>query len=106
MNKRIAVAATGGLAVLGLVGIAGVAGAAEHADPTGLVLAPTNSYSSSSTQTAPIRDLAPGTAVHTVCHTEGQTLTGNPNWFRISGPHGAEYVHRGAISVAPVLPHC
>lgn len=106
MNKRIAVAATGGLAVLGLVGLAGVAGAAEHADPTGLILAPTTSYSSPSTQSAPIRDLAPGTGVQTICHTEGETLTGNPNWFRISGSHGSEYVHRSAISVAPVLPHC
>jgi hypothetical protein len=44
--------------------------------------------------------------VHTLCHTEGQTLTGNPNWFRISGHQGSEYVHRSAISVAPVLPHC
>ncbi|MCE3550665.1 hypothetical protein LWC33_04250 [Pseudonocardia sp. RS11V-5] len=106
MNKRIAVAATGGLAVLGLVGIAGVAGAEEHADPTGLVLTPTTSYSTPSTQSAPIRKLAPGSGVHTICHTEGQTLTGNPNWFRISGSHGSEYVHRSVISVAPVSPHC
>ncbi|GAA2857105.1 hypothetical protein GCM10010472_13090 [Pseudonocardia halophobica] len=33
MNKRIAVAATGGLAVLGLVGVAGVAGAADPVLP-------------------------------------------------------------------------
>jgi hypothetical protein len=106
MNKRILFAAAGGLATVGLVGLAGVAGAAEHADPTGLILAPTNSYSAPTNQSPAVKALSPGTGVQVVCHTEGQTVDGNPNWFRISPADGSGFVHRSAISVAPVLPHC
>jgi hypothetical protein len=106
VQKRILFAAAAGLAAVGVVGLAGVAGAAEYADPTGLIIAPATSYSSPSNQSGPIRSLSPGTGVRTVCFTEGQTLVGNHNWFRISEADGSGYVHRSAISVAPGLRHC
>ncbi|MFC4946344.1 hypothetical protein [Pseudonocardia sp. GCM10023141] len=92
-----------GLAAAATLGLAGTAGASE---PSGVITHPTTSYSSPSNVSAPVTSLPTGTQVQAVCFTEGQSVNGNQNWFRIIDGNGSSYVHRSAITVDPGLRHC
>jgi hypothetical protein len=103
MKTSILVSAAVGLAAVGVVGLAATAGASE---PTGVITQSTTSYSSPSNVSAPVRSLSQGTPVQAVCFTEGQSLGGNHNWFRIVDGNGSSFVHRNSITVGQGLRHC
>ncbi|WP_103380553.1 hypothetical protein [Pseudonocardia dioxanivorans] len=111
MRTSLLAAVGAAVAVAGLVGFAGTAAAAEAGHPA-YIKAPATAYQHADNRSAPIfTNLKPGQQVTALCFTEGQTVDGNHNWFRISltpDPQGSTgFVHRDAISVsAPDLRHC
>jgi hypothetical protein len=104
MRRSIVMA--GSATCIAVVAGVALAGVADASTSTGVITRPTTSYSSPSNVSVPVRSLAQGTHVDAVCFTEGQTIDGNHNWFRIIGDGGSSYVHRSAISADPDLRHC
>jgi hypothetical protein len=106
MRKLATIAAMAVIAGVGVVGIAAEANATP-ANSTGVITIPTTSYTSPSNQTTPVHyGLQPGQAATVVCFTEGQSIDGNPYWFRIGLSGELGFVNRGAITVGPDIPHC
>jgi hypothetical protein len=98
--KIIAIATASALAV------AGVAGSAAAA-VGGYISQATTSYSSPSSTTIPVDFLSQGTAVETLCFTEGQQLRNSNLWFKIASNGKIGFVHRDTIGgVRGDLRHC
>jgi hypothetical protein len=103
MRKIIISAAAAVLAALAVIGLAGTAGATEQ---NGIITRATTSYTSPSNNSAPVLSLAPGTAVETVCYTEGQHLDGSNYWFRVLHDDTSSFVPRASITPPSELRHC
>ena len=114
--RKIVLAATGAaVAVAGIIGLAGPAAAGPAAAETGTtatITAHTTGYQWPSKQSpVVITGLTPGQQVTALCFTdEGEPVSGNPYWFRISQtatPNGnTAFVLREAISVSNDIPNC
>lgn len=98
--KVIAIATASALAV---AGVAGTAVAAAG----GYISQATTSYSSPSNKAIPVDFLAQGTAVETLCFTEGQELRNSNLWFKVAKDGRMGFVHRDTIGgIQGDLRHC
>ncbi|MFI6933732.1 SH3 domain-containing protein [Streptomyces sp. NPDC050287] len=60
------------------------------------------------TRSAVVDRLPPGSRVRVTCVVRGQHVNGNPNWYRLAGPHGwasAAFIDTGGRSVPTCADH-
>jgi len=94
------------IATASVLAVASVAGAAAAA-ASGYISQATTSYTSPSNTTIPVDFLAQGTAVETLCFTEGQQLRNSNLWFRVARDGKTGFVHRDTIGgISGDLRHC
>ncbi|GGL96412.1 hypothetical protein [Nakamurella endophytica] len=99
----VAAAAFGILAV----GTATAAAAADR-EPTGVVKTTTTSYMLPTDRSTPVHvDLRADTEVYLQCWARGQSLSGNPMWYRIATGGKLGFVPAGTVhSMVPNPPAC
>jgi hypothetical protein len=106
MRKLATATVMAAAVIVGGVGVAAEANA-QSGLPSGTIKLPTNSYTSQSSESAPVHyAMRPGQKVTVVCWTQGQSVDGNDVWFRIGLDGRLGFVNRASIVPDAYISHC